>query len=64
MKDRGRLEMRTGNRDALRRGTPGKSNSGGRPRYCYPQCRDPWFNECADCWKDGGNPALWPKGKP
>lgn len=28
-------------------------------RYCYPQCRDPWFNECADCWRDGGNPPLW-----
>jgi hypothetical protein len=27
-------------------------------RYCYPQCRDPWFNECADCWKSGGNPAI------
>jgi hypothetical protein len=28
------------------------------PRYCYPQCRDPWFEECADCWRDGGNSAL------
>jgi len=27
-------------------------------QYCYPQCRDPWFNECADCWKSGGNPAI------
>ncbi len=29
-------------------------------RYCYPQCRDPFFNECADCWQSGGNPALEP----
>ena len=21
-------------------------------QFCYPQCRDPWFNECADCWHD------------
>ena len=27
-------------------------------KYCYAQCRDPWFNECADCWIDGGNPKL------
>jgi len=20
-------------------------------QYCYPQCRDPFFNECADCWQ-------------
>jgi len=31
-----------------------------RRRYCYPECRDPFFQECADCWRDGGNPALWP----
>jgi hypothetical protein len=29
-----------------------------RRRYCYPQCRDPWFQECADCWKSGGNPPI------
>ena len=27
-------------------------------QYCYPQCRNPWFNECADCWQSGGNPAV------
>lgn len=25
-------------------------------KYCYAQCRDPFFNECADCWQSGGNP--------
>lgn len=30
-------------------------------RYCYAACRNPWFNECADCWMDGGNPALYPQ---
>lgn len=29
-------------------------------RYCSAQCLDPFFNECADCWIDGGNPALFP----
>jgi len=31
-------------------------------RYCYPQCRDPFFNECADCWQSDGNPAIGAKG--
>jgi hypothetical protein len=31
--------------------------------YCYPECKDPWFNECADCWKSGGNPAIGVKGE-
>jgi hypothetical protein len=30
-------------------------------RYCHPECANPDFNECADCWKDGGNPALHPQ---
>ncbi len=29
--------------------------------YCRPECADPDFNECADCWRDGGNPALYQK---
>lgn len=29
-------------------------------RYCFPQCRDPFFNECADCWQSGGNPPTTP----
>lgn len=34
------------------------SDSAAKPRYCYAKCADPWFNECADCWRDGGNPAI------
>lgn len=30
-------------------------------KFCLPACRDPWFQECADYWKAGGNPALWPQ---
>ena len=33
-------------------------------KVCRPECRDPDYNECADCWKDGGNPALYPSLAP
>lgn len=35
--------------------------SGAKRNYCRPECANPDFNECADCWRDGGNPALYPQ---
>jgi hypothetical protein len=60
-----RATGKTGRRTTPTTVEPTVEAQGGRPvangatvAYCYPQCRDPWFQECADCWRDGGNPAF------